>query len=209
MISKPKCLIQLGTGSHEALLDAVKDHHQWYCQLHGIKYLPKKESADKSLPPSWSRIPLLIEALEDYRTAVWMDTDAVVCDPFFDITSACRFGVGAARYDSPFTHYQTGVLVCHSSPEVIDFLKQVLEAGRKNDYTSPGRYGAWEQHPINEIGIERGIICSISTKWNLVPPHAFHESPVVMAAHGHPMDQREALVRKWSEYWKKRRFLWQ
>ena len=197
---KKKKMIQMATGRHSELLDLSESHHRKYCYMHSAYYERYSANPSPHLPDSWGRIALILESMDSgIDVCVWMDADAAVCDPAQDIFRACQHGVGAARYDSPFSHYQCGVLVCVKSSRVVKFFTDVLKSGIYKDCGTPGKYGQWEQHAINEIGIERGIISSISVRWNLVPQHAGHPKPAVLAAHGQPFEDRLSLVKRCSD----------
>lgn len=190
-------LLQMACGSHLDLLDITYHHHNRYAQRHGMVYRTFRESSRLDLPPSWCKLDLMLkEFAKGAKVVVWMDADAVVDDMAQDIALACPYGVGMVRYDQPFCHYQAGVIVAHASEEVIAYFEDVLEESRKDVYDRPGKYGVWEQHPLNMIGIDRGLIASIHPRWNFVPLYAKMEGrPAVFSYHGYPFDQRkEALV---------------
>lgn len=192
-----KAFIQLATERHCDLLDITESHHRNYCKKFGAEYFRYNSNPCEFLPPSWARIPTILEKFRDgYDVCVWMDSDAAICDIEQDIFSACHFGVGMALYLSPFIHYQAGVMVCHNSQLAVKYFTSVLKSGFVNDRSNPGRFGQWEQHSLNEIGIEIGVITSISVRWNLVPQHASHDAPAVLAAHGQPFSDRVLLMRK-------------
>ena len=192
-----KAIIQLATGQHAELLDITAHHHNRYANRHGMEYHSFRELPRPDLPASWSRLDLMIQFFRrGFDVVVWMDSDAVVDDPSQDISRACRHGVGMVRYDQPFCHYQAGVIVAHRAPEVEEMLRDVLDESRKNHFDAPGKYGVWEQTPMNVIGVDRGLISSIHCRWNFVPMYAQMEGPpAVYAYHGYqPFSLRRDLV---------------
>jgi hypothetical protein len=132
------------------------------------------------------------------QTVVWLDTDAVVVNAKENIAEACRRGIGAVWYDKPFPHYQAGVLICHRSDAVISCLRSVLAAGEKNAHDLPGRFGQWEQTPLNELGVQFRVLEPIDAKWNCVPQFISSPAPAVLASHGAPFEERLNLIRRFS-----------
>ncbi len=196
---RSRVLVQMATGTHTQLLDAAEPWHRAYAEAHGMRYVAARETFRPDLPASWGKIPLILSLFEQGAdSVVWLDADAIVADFDEDISEACEFGIGMVRYERPFHHYQAGVLVCHRSARVVQTLKEVLACADKNHFDLPGRFGVWEQTPLNEIGVQRGVIVSISPRWNFVPSHIECEDPVVYAAHGYEFADRLSMIKRFA-----------
>lgn len=190
-----RALAQMATGDHLRLLELAEPHHLAYAQRHGMEYRSVRGSPCPHLPPSWSKLRLVLDLFrEGFDQVVWMDTDAVIVDAERDITRACSKGVGMVRYERPFPHFQAGVLVCHRSPEVVRLLEDVFASSSQNPGNTPGEFGQWEQTPLNVLGSQRGLIEPIPADWNCVPEYIACGSPAVLASHGSAFPVRLKLI---------------
>jgi hypothetical protein len=80
-------LCSIGAGPHEELLELARPSFERYAQTFGYDLDLRNELLAADRPPSWSKVPLLRERLEDHKVAIWIDADAVVVDPRADIAS--------------------------------------------------------------------------------------------------------------------------
>ncbi len=195
---KNRVLLQMATGQHQQLLDASEACHAAYAQRHGMKYVALRETPTPHLPPSWGKLPAVLNQFgSGADVVVWMDADAVVADPNQDISLACDSGLGMAWYEKPFPHFQAGVFVAHRSDAVIQLLRDALATAESNVNDYPGgKYGVWEQGVLNELGMARGLITRIGVEWNFVPIYTECARPVVYAAHGYEFEDRLSMINR-------------
>ncbi len=196
-VGRKRVLVQFGTGSHARMLAITDRRHRDYANKHGMKFVSSNQAVlQDPIPPAWNKLAIILnEFALGASVVVWMDADAVIVNHHADISKACRHGIGMARYDRPFPHYQSGVMIVHNEPEVVDLISGILSAVSTHSmchtFSHEGRKGTWEQHPLNIVGTELGLISSISQRWNWVPGFAeSSRSPNVLAYHGFPIDQR-------------------
>jgi len=79
-----RALISFGTGQFADLLEiAVPGMHDYAC-LHGYDLITRPPSM-LLRPPSWHKITALLDALEDYEEALWIDCDVVLVDTSWDL----------------------------------------------------------------------------------------------------------------------------
>lgn len=77
-----RCIVTYAAGAHEELLDVALPSFHNFANWHGYDLRIGAKLTD--LPPAWNKIPLLIQALEDYDEVVWFDCDLIVVDPSQD-----------------------------------------------------------------------------------------------------------------------------
>jgi hypothetical protein len=80
-----KALATFGIDSHESLLRITLPRFRVYADLHGYDlmscYVPISDR-----PAAWSKIPLLIQLLEEYESVLWLDADVLLVDYSSDIS---------------------------------------------------------------------------------------------------------------------------
>ena len=94
-----KALCSIGAGPHEALLEISRPTFATYAQRHGYELITSTE-IDPSRPPSWSKVPMLREAIETYELVLWIDADAVIVDASRDVADdlAATSELGLVRH---------------------------------------------------------------------------------------------------------------
>jgi len=187
---KKAVLIQSAVGRHLELLEMTRDHHRKYAEQHGMDYWCIAGNPTTGKRAGWAKIPLLLAAIATgYEKAIWLDADAVVVRPDVNLARSCTTGIGMVRHPGP-PHWNSGVMVVHATPEVARFLRIVDE--------SPENDSAWmEQKRINDLAEEpsfRSLLEEIDIRYNSVPGCAVSDQPVVVAAHGRPMEERIRIL---------------
>lgn len=98
-----KVVCSIGAGPHQELLDISGETFAIFAERHGYDLDLRRELTAPERPPAWSKIPMFHELLERYELVVWIDADAAIVDPTFDITDEMRrtdlMGVVAHEYD--------------------------------------------------------------------------------------------------------------
>ena len=79
-----KALCSIGAGPQEALLEISRPTFADYARRHGYELITSAE-IDPRRPPSWSKVPMLREAIETYEVVLWIDADAVIVDASRDV----------------------------------------------------------------------------------------------------------------------------
>lgn len=74
-----RCIVTYAAGAHEELLDIALPTYRVFAQRHGYDVIIGKKMIDR--PPPWNKIPLLLDALNNYEQVVWFDCDIVVVCP--------------------------------------------------------------------------------------------------------------------------------
>ncbi|MEF3307196.1 hypothetical protein [Paenibacillus sp. GYB003] len=81
------CSLATG-GEHIEMLELLAPTASHYARLHGMDCLmlplPGKR-LEPSRPPAWDKIVLIHHMLKLYDTVIWIDADAIICDPHKDI----------------------------------------------------------------------------------------------------------------------------
>lgn len=83
-----KALVTFATGEYVKFLDIARPSFVAYAKRHGYDYceITEGDSAlDPTRPASWSKVPVLLRALETHDAALWVDCDAVIVDSSEDI----------------------------------------------------------------------------------------------------------------------------
>lgn len=79
-----KALCSIGAGPHEALLELSRPTFAEYAERHGYELITSTE-IDPRRPASWSKVPMLREAVDSYELVFWVDCDAVIVDTSRDV----------------------------------------------------------------------------------------------------------------------------
>ena len=79
-----KALCSIGAGAHEALLEISRPTFAEYARRHGYELIISTE-IDPRRPASWSKVPMLREAVDAYELVLWIDADAVIVDASRDV----------------------------------------------------------------------------------------------------------------------------
>jgi hypothetical protein len=85
-----KAFVTFAIGKYAAFLDIARPSFAAYAERHGYDYIEVGEAdsvLDASRPPSWSKVPVLLRALETHDAALWVDCDAVIVDGTEDIAA--------------------------------------------------------------------------------------------------------------------------
>jgi galactosyl transferase GMA12/MNN10 family len=86
-----RALVSFGVGDEfAAMLDVALPSFEAFAERHGYDLLIPATVPDDR-PPSWQKIPLLTEALDDYAEVLWVDADAVIIDDADDVDVPARY----------------------------------------------------------------------------------------------------------------------
>lgn len=83
-----KALVTFAVGDYTQFLDIARPSFAAYAERHGYDYVESNCLVVAERPPSWSKLPVLLKALETHDAALWIDCDAVIVDGTEDI-AAC------------------------------------------------------------------------------------------------------------------------
>ena len=94
-----KALCSIGAGPHAALLEISRPTFADYARRHGYELITSTE-VDSRRPASWSKVPMLRQAIESYELVLWIDADAVIVDGGRDVADDLEPGnqLGLVRH---------------------------------------------------------------------------------------------------------------
>lgn len=76
-----RAIVTYAAGAHEELMDVALPTYKEFARRHGYEVLAGSEDdyvGEIGLPPAWSKVYLLLDALKRYDEVVWFDCDLVV-----------------------------------------------------------------------------------------------------------------------------------
>lgn len=76
---RTRAIVTYAANGHEELLDVALPTYKDFAGRHGYDLVVGHKVTD--LPPAWNKVPLLLNALDDYEEVVWFDCDMVVVNP--------------------------------------------------------------------------------------------------------------------------------
>jgi glycosyl transferase family (putative galactosyltransferase) len=79
-----RALVSFGVGDFAELLEISRPGLEAYADRHGYE-LHTRSPSMLLRPASWHKITSLLDLLEDYDEAVWVDCDCVIMEPGWDI----------------------------------------------------------------------------------------------------------------------------
>jgi hypothetical protein len=71
---------------YAAVGDISRANKEVYCERHGYRFVCRREGFDCSRPPSWSKIPFILEELPRSDWVFWTDADALVMNASVPVT---------------------------------------------------------------------------------------------------------------------------
>jgi hypothetical protein len=145
-----RVLVTFALGAYSELQQVALPGLEEYAGLHGYD-LHTEPPTDQPRPASWMKIPLLLELLDRYEEALWLDADVVVADPSRDIAD-----------DVPGEAWQA--LVRHHTPDGevpncgVWYLRRPMRPVLEQLWQMPvgGERAWWEQGALLELLGYRG-----------------------------------------------------
>jgi hypothetical protein len=136
---------------HLEMLQLMAPTAAYYAQLHRMDCLllplPGKR-LDASRPPAWDKVVLIHHMLKQYETVMWIDADAIICNPEKDIRSVLDPGIPmhmVAHRIGRRTIPNTGVWICRSMPKTFEMLHHIWTSTQYVDH----RW--WEQAALMQL----------------------------------------------------------
>ena len=121
-----KVLCTIATGPHAELFELSGPSFAMYADRHGYDLAVRQDLTDPDRAPSWNKLPFFLELFEDYDLVVWVDADAAIVDPRFDIADELApddlMGVVAHEYDDQVIP-NCGVWVLRDDEDVRRFVR--------------------------------------------------------------------------------------
>jgi hypothetical protein len=199
----------LGSGSHRELAQASAEASSLYGQRHGWDVVACY-SVDLAAgrPPSWAKIPLVLNLLDTYEWVWWIDADAIIVDLDRDVMADIDASEGAiwlARHPQERREEQSvlnaGVFLVRRDARVIDFLNAVWNAEQFIDHNW------WENAAILHLlgysltppygrvseSIWTHVVSELDLAWNTVPGYIDHDRP---ANHHHARADHDSMVKR-------------
>ena len=203
-----RAILSFGVGLHADLLDIAWPSFERFAELHGWELIdcnPEPGFSDR--PPSWWKIPFMLEALNgDFDEVLWLGADTVIVDPSEDITMPAPAWQALVIHDTP-DGFVPNADVWLVRPKMRHVLEQVWSMTQHID--SPW----WEQTALVEM---MGYVTSnrpikqiaetalwrhthiLDPGWNVHRNDAQEVTrPRIMHATMHP--DRAAVMSEWAE----------
>lgn len=143
-----KAFCTFGVGPYEQVLNISRPTFKKYCEIHRYDYIEQYPRIMGKIerPPSWGKIPLLLDLLEDYDFVVWSDCDAIIAKFDKDVEDAVPLEDIQAMV---FENTPLGECPCCGfwclRPEMIPYLE---EAWKMEKYIN---HYWWEQRAIHDL----------------------------------------------------------
>lgn len=154
-----KAFCTFGVGLYADCLDVSRPTFEKYCEIHGYEYVESYPSL-VGRPPAWGKVKLLLQLLESYDIAVWLDCDTMIIDHSEDVASEVPDGTIQAIVSHNFGDYDvpsTGLWYVTSW--MIPYLEKIW------GMTTYLNHPWWEQRALQELlGYEDD-------------PHTTHKNP--------------------------------
>ena len=80
-----RAMLSFGVGPHAELLEIARPSFERFANAHNYELL--LDSPDPSgRPPSWDKVPLILDALNRYDEVLWIGADCVIVNSHADIS---------------------------------------------------------------------------------------------------------------------------
>lgn len=90
-----RALVTFATGDHKQLLDLALPGFARYAKRHGYTLVTRSPSL-LLRPASWYKIPALLDALDHFDEALWLDCDIAIVDDTLDLAAEAPAGAWQA-----------------------------------------------------------------------------------------------------------------
>jgi hypothetical protein len=108
-----KCIVTYAEGAHEELLEVSEPAFKNFAQRHGYEFRIGDKMLD-SWNAAWNKIPLLLNALEQYEEVVWFDCDLVITDAHEDFPAMASDMQGGVSLSKDASHALVRHFECDS-----------------------------------------------------------------------------------------------
>jgi hypothetical protein len=165
-----KVICSFAMGAHVKLLSIAGETYKAYGERHGWDVvLSTEEELAERRPPSWAKIRLIRELLDDYDLVWWIDADALFTDVEPDImpeldSDKDLFLVEHTWGSPPWIAANAGVMLWRSTEWSKNFLDEIWSTEKYIDYP------IWENAALLEL-----------LGYNLFP--IFHKAPTAHMVH--------------------------
>lgn len=204
------CSIACGR-DHMDMMYSMAPTVSFYAAKHGMDSVMLRDFRfDESRPPAWDKVIMIRSLLEVYETVLWIDSDAIICDPEIDIRTVAPRSVPmhivAHEYDEKVVP-NTGVWLIHRSESAFDLLEEIWAC------TEFVEHAWWENAALMElIGYDpRGYSCTfdgptpftplvsfLDRQWNSIGLDSA-DDPIILHYAGEPVADRKAKLTEQSE----------
>ncbi len=129
-------IVSLASGSNYNLMGKLSHrNHARFAELHGLQYIAANNTKyiDPRLPAQWWKCHIMIDWLPQFDWLLWIDADALFCDPELDLLSYIREAPSGteliAAQDIDASLFNTGVFWLRNSSWSLHFMERVLARG--------------------------------------------------------------------------------
>jgi hypothetical protein len=196
-------LVSLGAGEHRELLDITRASREAYARRHGMMVVEEYDDRAEGRPPSWGRVPLLLELISSQRfdTLVWIDADAIVVDADDDVSVDRPSGAHLAMVHHRF-HDQTvpnaGVCVVRTSRWSAALLRRVWARDQFVDHpwwenaALLDILGLTTVEPVRKVARSRfeARVAELPARWNAIPQAPVPHRPAIVHLPGFDHETR-------------------
>lgn len=151
-----KALVSFGIGSEEwaEMLRIAWPSFEAFAAKHGYVLITPLEVGDER-PPSWMKVPVLDQALQEFDEVLWIDADAVIIDDSEDIDVPPQYWQALVAHNTGQGEVPGGGFWLLRKP-----MRAVLE--RIWAHIEHLHHGWWEQRAlIDEMGYEGPFFCPV------------------------------------------------
>lgn len=147
----------------------VAANHRRFGELTGQRQEFHTAGFDDSRPPAWSKIPLILSALDRSPLVFWLDADAVFCRPadLSDFADEGKDLVVCADHNG----VNTGAMLIRSCDWSRAFLRRVWDLGDDPRFRD---HPWWDQAPINHLVL---VDDEARAHVRILPARAFNSQP--------------------------------
>ena len=124
-----RVLATMGLGRHEELLEIALPSFEAYASRHGYEIcLPEGDPAPDRSHKQWAKVAFLNQLLPECEMVVWVDSDAVIVDPTWDMADELPASASLGLVDH---HYggqsvpNTGVMAIRGGAWAEEFFAEV------------------------------------------------------------------------------------
>ncbi len=105
--------------------DISRANKEGYCARHGYRFVCRREGFDRSRPPSWSKVPFMLEELLKCEWLFWTDADALVMNAAVPLTRFVQDSAEMVLSCDPYNGINCGHWFVRNSEWSAEFLERV------------------------------------------------------------------------------------
>lgn len=170
---------------HGEMIDVFRKTHEMYARVHSLDYIVREmHGAPINAAWGWVRWSMMLDLFRSgYEYVIHVEDDAVLEDFTTDVRDAVRDKPLAMTFGGDPLHYQCGVIYARRTPQVMEFIGDVMRELPPPDDREETSTPWWERTHCQQTTVLEllrspkyaGLCEKLPLKWNNALWHPQHQ----------------------------------